>query len=89
MEAMQDYSRYHFSFEEEFMKKIDFPELLEHRRIHKDFDNRIYRYYRDMLDGKTVLNSTVMKIIRGWLVDHIMGEDKKIFRYLGATAKKE
>jgi hemerythrin len=83
--AMQDYTRMHFKFEEEYMQKIDFPELIEHRRIHRDFDNRIYQFYRDMMNGDMVLNSAIMKTIKNWLVDHIMKEDKKIRHFLEST----
>lgn len=77
LQKMLDYARYHFSFEEEYMQKINYPDLVDHRRIHKNFDNEIYSYYRAMLDGQLVLNTTIIKLIRNWLVDHILHEDKK------------
>lgn len=80
--AMLDYSRVHFSYEEGYMHRINYPGLIEHRRLHKDFDNRIYQSYRDMLDGKIVLNSTILKMIKNWLIEHIQTEDKKIARFL-------
>ena len=77
LQAMQDYAKDHFSFEEEYMRKINYPDLLEHRRIHKNFDNRIYQYYREALEGRLVLNTEIIKIIRNWLLEHILVEDKK------------
>ena len=77
LEAMQLYAYEHFRFEEEYMQKIHYPNFVKHRRIHKDFDDLIYAYSRDLLEGKIVLNSEIIKIIRNWLVDHILNEDKK------------
>jgi hemerythrin len=87
LKDMLEYSRTHFKFEEEYMHTIGYPGLIEHRRLHKNFDDRIYREYRQMLDGEIVLNSTIMKMIKSWLVGHIMQEDKKIARYLEKTVK--
>ncbi len=87
LQDMMEYSRIHFKFEEEYMHTIGYPGLIEHRRIHKDFDNRIYREYRQMLDGEIVLNSAIMKMIKTWLEEHIMQEDKKIAHYLETTVK--
>lgn len=82
LQKMLDYARYHFNFEEEYMQKINYPDLVSHRRIHKNFDTEIYNYYRAMLDGQLVLNTTIMKLIRNWLVDHILHEDKKYRLFL-------
>ena len=45
---MQDYANYHFKFEEDYMRAIDYPEQVKHRRLHKDFDNLIFNYKRVM-----------------------------------------
>ena len=86
LKAMHDYSHVHFKFEEAFMQKIQYPDLIEHRRMHKDFSTLIYQHYRDILEAKIVLNSVIMKMIKNWLIDHIMMEDKKIASYLRKTA---
>jgi len=80
--AMQEYTRMHFKYEEEFMQKKNYPELVVHRRIHKEFDNKIYQYYRDMINGEMVLNSAIVKEMQNWLIDHIMKEDKKIRHFV-------
>lgn len=77
LKAMQDYARYHFSFEEEYMREINYPDFIKHHRIHKDFDNLIYNYYRKIQDGDLVLNSEIIGILKDWLLNHIAKEDKK------------
>jgi hemerythrin len=77
LQAMLDYTRKHFLFEEEYMREIDYPDITKHYRIHKDFDSQIYSYSRDLREGKVVLNSQILKLIENWLLDHILIEDKK------------
>jgi len=77
LQEMLDYSREHFSFEEKYMTRIEYPDLVAHRRLHKDFDNKIYQLYREAKDGHVVLNTELIKMIRNWLMQHILVEDIK------------
>jgi hemerythrin-like metal-binding protein len=77
LQSMNEYAQRHFSYEEEYMRKIDFPDIVAHRRSHKDFESLIYSYNRDIEAGKVVLNTKIIKLIRNWLLEHITVEDKK------------
>ena len=83
LEAMLDYARYHFQFEEKYMHGIDYPGIAAHARVHKDFDHLIYKSYRDALDGAFVLNTRLLKTIKSWLINHILIEDKKYSQFAG------
>jgi len=75
---MQDYTKYHSDFEEEYMRKFSYPGLMEHIKLHKNLDNQIYdEYSRDISEGGMVLSSDIKKIIKKWLLDHILNEDKR------------
>lgn len=84
LQAMHEYALQHFTFEEEYMRKMNFPDLIGHRRIHKDFDTLIFSYNRDIRNGTLVLNTHILKLIENWLRDHILVEDKKYAKYLAA-----
>lgn len=77
LKAMLDYAREHFKFEEAYMRNIDYPELVQHHRKHKDFDTQVYTLFRDIQDGGVVLNTEIIRIVKGWLLNHILVEDKK------------
>ncbi len=77
LQAMIEYAQNHFRYEEEYMHEINFPDIVEHRRMHKDFQSLIYSYHRDINQGKMVLNTKIIKLIRNWLLEHIIEEDKK------------
>jgi hemerythrin len=81
LQAMQQYTHIHFKSEEEYMKGIQYPDLVQHRRIHKDFENQIYTYNREIAAGQIILNSRIMKTLKTWLLTHIMDEDQKYRRF--------
>ena len=81
LQSMLDYARYHFAAEEEYMDKIGYTEAAAHRRLHKDFDSKLYQYNRDMLDGNMVLNTTIIKELENWLMNHILVEDRKYCQF--------
>ena len=82
LKAMYDFAWNHFEFEEEYMRKINYPDIMEHHRLHKDFANLLYPHFRDAQEGKLVLTSTIAKLIKNWLLDHIATEDKKYALFL-------
>ncbi len=81
LQEMKEYATYHFRYEENFMKEIDFPELPKHWRLHKDFDYKVFDYIRQIECNEIVLNSDILAFIRDWLVSHILKEDMKIRQY--------
>jgi len=74
---MLDYTRYHFTFEEELLSKMGYPGIVGHVRLHNAFNDRIYQSYRDVCAGRIVLNAELLKMIKTWLLNHILVEDKK------------
>jgi hemerythrin len=82
LQAMQKYTDYHFRAEEEYMKQINYPDLVAHRRLHTDFDDQLFTYNRNIRDGKLVLSSEVISIVKNWLLDHILNEDQQYRAFL-------
>ncbi len=78
LHEMHEYVKYHFAFEEAYMNRIGYQGIHEHWRLHKDFDNLIYGYLRDTQKGGVpILNSELVKLLKNWLVHHILSEDMK------------
>ncbi len=82
LQAMQDYANYHFRFEEQFLKEINYPDIVAHKRMHTDFDNQVYGYNRNLRNGELVLNSEVIGILKEWLQHHILHEDQTYCAFL-------
>ena len=77
MKSMKEYVKYHFEYEEEYMRKINYPGFAEHQGLHGKFYVLINQYYNDIHSGKMVLNGEIMSILVNWLKDHILHTDKK------------
>lgn len=77
LQAVINYTKFHFKFEEEYMRKINYPGLADHSKLHEDFIARICKYDNDMRNGDLILGTRIIKIIQDWLTEHILIEDKK------------
>jgi len=83
LKEMMDYTYYHFHQEEDLMRSFDFPGIVQHRRLHKDFDNLVYQQYRKVNERRgLVLNPEILAIIKEWLLNHILVEDIKYADYV-------
>jgi len=82
---MQKYVREHFVHEEDIMRKAKFPDLTEHRKLHAELVSEL----DDLIDEFEMganhdLSNKTMQFLEDWLLHHILIEDKKIGRYIGA-----
>ncbi len=78
------YTVYHFSTEEKYFKRYNYPEYSEHKRLHEDLTERAkglkHRFDRGE-DG--VLTVEVMNFLKDWLNSHILQVDKRFAPFLG------
>lgn len=79
--AMVAYALEHFEAEERYLESLDYPELEQHRRAHRDFREKIAAINRDLQEDRIVLSTSVMKFLRNWISEHFAGEDQKYRRY--------
>ena len=77
LEAMISYTKFHFKSEEEYMRKINFPDLADHLKLHENFIAQLDEYDNDMRNGDLVLGTRIIKTMQEWLTEHILTEDKK------------
>ena len=82
LSAMMDYTRRHFMFEERYMREIGFPETIEHIKIHNECYGRISAFLVTAESGGNVRVVELLQFLRGWLLDHILNEDKKYSLHL-------
>lgn len=84
-ETMLAYVVEHFAHEEEFMKKIGYPQVDEHAQIHANFrrsmEAEIQKF--DAMDEKAF--RTAMTDTYTWIINHIGNTDRK---YVGFNQQK-
>lgn len=89
LQIMHEYAVYHFRYEEHYMANLDYPGLLHHWRMHKDFDYKIFAYLRRLETGRLVSSDEVLGMLRQWLTEHILQEDMGVRKFLESRAEAE
>ena len=74
---MISYTKFHFKSEEDYMRKINYPDLSDHLKLHENFIAQLDEYDNDMRNGDLVLGTRIIKTMQEWLTEHILTEDKK------------
>ncbi|MBF0312534.1 MAG: bacteriohemerythrin [Oligoflexia bacterium] len=86
-ELIQDLKKYsiiHFTYEEQQMKKIDWPNINAHKDLHHDFNKKILEY-NSISNSKNEKNLSKFKeltvFLKDWFLNHIQKEDRKFAEY--------
>lgn len=81
----EEYADKHFSFEQEYMKQIDYPCYETQISQHEYYMNKLSELMRDEF---TVPND-VHNFLRNWLVNHVLKCDGQIREYVQMTVKSK
>lgn len=73
-----NYTRYHFSAEEELMKSIGYQELNRHKQIHDDLIQKVIDILKLMKEGHDPDFLDLVNYFITWVKKHVMEEDQKI-----------
>ena len=83
---LTDYTKYHFTEEENLMSKYDYPELASQKEAH----NKLIETLQDLQQqfderkGEMTIIMKMQDFLRSWLLNHIIGHDKKYGPYLNS-----
>lgn len=90
---LKDYTEVHFRDEEALMERIHYPELDAQKRAHTAFVERLVEIdlseLDDMDDNQQEYLIDLIQFLAGWLINHILGSDKKIGDYMREHDLKE
>ena len=76
------YSEYHFNSEEQLMEKYHYLGLDEHKEEHEKFKAHVYGLKKEFPDDKILLASRLKEFVQEWVIEHILGTDKKYSSFL-------
>ncbi len=79
---MLEYTIKHFKDEEKLMVLNKYPEYEEHKKRHDSFTRQVRQYKEHFDSAEEVDVDEMMRYLKKWLLDHILGEDKKYVPYL-------
>lgn len=75
IEGVLNHTVTHFEFEEELMQKAGFSSLKAHQQSHEFFMRKIAVLRGNFNAGESV-SKLLLSILKGWLANHIKGEDR-------------
>jgi hemerythrin len=79
-----EYVKEHFSYEEEYMKKHNFPDFDEHKKRHEEFAQNNLNFKKRLKSGvePRELILDIETYIGQWWIKHIGKEDKKYHDFI-------
>lgn len=80
--VLDQYTGHHFSHEERLMQEYGFPGLDEHRQIHQQLRAKVKEIKQDSDTAPELVAQELYKLLRRWLLEHIVEIDKKYGPYL-------
>ncbi len=82
IDDLAEYTKYHFSTEERYMRQYRYPDMEAHIKEHKLFVQKVSSFKQDYDSGKLGVTIEVLNFLSNWLVTHISGTDKKFGPFL-------
>lgn len=90
LDRLRNYTKEHFSDEEEYMKKVNYPKLPDQKRAHEAFIDQLVDIDLNELDNiddnqqEYLIN--LIDFLLNWLTNHILKSDKLIGEFVKETS---
>ena len=88
LDGLVGYTVTHFAFEEKLLRDSAYPELEAHRAEHAKLISSVSKLQQGFRSGTVAMSRDVMQFLKGWLMDHIVGVDKKYTSHMNACGVK-
>lgn len=89
LDGLVSYTVDHFKREEQYFAKTGYSESAAHTAEHQALCKQVAEIQKKFKGGATsALSLEVMNFLKNWLVNHIMGSDKKYGPYLNSKGIK-
>jgi len=82
------YTRNHFTAEEELMDTKQYPELSDHKRLHRELTKQVSDFVGRYDKGEITLNLHLMNFLRDWFANHIQRVDREYGPWLNERGAK-
>ena len=72
----------HFAMEEQLMLEVAYPHLPRHKAQHDELAERAQNLHYDLINNHIVFDVKITEMLRDWMLDHILGEDRELGLFL-------
>ncbi|MCW5699821.1 MAG: hemerythrin family protein [Rhodospirillales bacterium] len=87
LDALLDYTEYHFEREEALMEACGYPDIDAHKYTHKVLKTQVAHIRdRHVANPGTIHDREVLAFLRNWLTAHILGRDKLYSPFMASKA---
>ncbi len=77
-----EYTKYHFTSEEKYMEKINYPGLEAHKKQHAAFVNKLKNLQAKCSYNSREVYTDLLSFLSNWIVVHIMHSDQEYVPYM-------
>ena len=77
IDRLIEYTGNHFGTEEHYFIQAGYLQAVAHKQTHWEFVEKVQGFKRDFEARKVMLSMEVMAFLKDWLIEHIMGTDRK------------
>ena len=82
LDELVDYTRSHFTFEEELMASNGYPDYEAHKAQHKNMVDKVEKVLSEYQQNKETAMANAIDFLKHWLINHINGTDKEYSEFL-------
>jgi hemerythrin-like metal-binding protein len=83
LQALLDYTYYHFASEETLMNKHDYPEYDNHKKEHDDLKKQVLSLIKKYEEDESIsMPLKALQFLKNWLYNHILETDKQYSSFL-------
>jgi hemerythrin-like metal-binding protein len=83
LDALSNYSLYHFAYEENLLQALRFPGVAAHKTKHQALMREVRKIYRE-LDQDSVVTQQLMATLVEWIMQHLNEDDQDYVAYFSA-----
>ena len=81
------YAESHFKAEEGMLRQTGYPLLVSHHRQHVEFVQKARDLHTQLLAGKFTVSMDLMRFLKSWLSEQILGTDTQYVPFLNAERR--
>lgn len=82
LDALTEFTRMHFSFEESMMEKHAYPGLEAHKQEHANLLQHLNLFRQGVASGRLLQLSPSVDIAEDWVLAHVAGSDRELGEFL-------
>lgn len=80
--ALVDYTKTHFTYEEELMEKYGYPDYESHQAEHQKMIREVEKVLKEYEEDHDRAMEHALAFLKSWLINHINGTDKQYSDFL-------